>query len=85
MLQKKNLVKYKFLKKGTRILDILNGLVHLRFWRLSYENNILPAKDTLASPRLISMCLDEKFNKTLYFYYTIGSFLSVNKLFFKGT
>ena len=31
--------------------------------------------------RLTPMCLDEKFNKTLYFYYTIGVF-SVNKLFF---
>lgn len=25
--------------------------------------------------RLISMCPHEKFNKTLYFYYIIGSFL----------
>ena len=34
--------------------------------------------------RLISMCLDEKFNKTLYFYYIIGSFLckKTDKLFF---
>lgn len=45
-LQKKNLVKYKFLKVGIRILDILKVLVHLRFWRLSYENNIFTSKKT---------------------------------------
>ena len=36
----------------------------------------LQEKRHIGNPaRLISMCLDEKFNKTFYFYYIIGSFL----------
>ena len=38
--------KIQVSKKGTRILDILKALVHLRFWRLKYENNIFTAKKT---------------------------------------